>query len=57
MDEVTITFKPDGTAEIQGLEGKDVEKAFPWLFKLGKITKRGHKHVHKDVEGLKVGQG
>ena len=53
MEEVTITFNPDGSADLQGVEGKDVEKLLPWLFKsLGRVTKRGHKHVHKSAEGL-----
>ncbi len=58
MDEATLTFKQDGTCEIQGAEGKPVERDLAWLFKgLGKVERRGHKHTHGRNEGLKQGQG
>ena len=30
MDEATLTFKQDGTCEIQGAEGKPVERDLAW---------------------------
>lgn len=53
--QIVMIFKPDGTAEIRGVEGEPVEKQLKWLLdSLGQVEKRGHKHAQSAEEGIKV---
>lgn len=53
-----LTFKPDGTVEVQDEPGQNAEKNLGWLLgKLGNIERRGHKHAASGEEGITVKQG
>ena len=53
--EFEITFKPDGTAEFQDIKDSRIEMtAAGFLTKLGKIVVRGHKHIHRTQEGVRI---
>lgn len=53
-----MTFRPDGSVEVQDEPGQNAEKNLKWLLdSLGKVERRGHKHGAKAEEGAKVQQG
>ena len=59
MPEAVITFKTDGSVEVQDEKG-NAEKNLAWLLKdLGDVERRGHKGGHHHEEGINVqtGQG
>lgn len=58
MAEITLSFKPDGSVEIQDEPGMNAEKNLSWLLKnLGDVSKRGHKHASTREEGVQIKQG
>ena len=57
MAEITLSFNPDGSVEIQDEPGTNAEKNLAWLLKgLGDVSKRGHKHAHTRDEGVQIKQ-
>ena len=57
MAEITLSFKPDGSVEIQDEPGMNAEKNLKWLLtNLGEVSRRGHKHAHTREEGVQIKQ-
>lgn len=57
MSKVVMSFKPDGSVEIQDEPGQNAERNLKWLLQdLGEVERRGHKHGASREEGIKLEQ-
>ncbi len=57
MPNLELTFKPDGTVEVQAEGNRRAEQDAAWLLKqLGTVERRGHKHGAATEEHTKLEQ-